>query len=133
MRAKLQPPPLRRSGLPEHYELVIESEGRIKVPDLVQEALELQPGDFLSLTRNEISLRLDLYKELVHDLQRSVKPENRRRCLEQFSSQPRTAVGANGEVAIPSHLLALSRGDRVILEVITHGLGHTLYLFRAMD
>jgi hypothetical protein len=117
--------------LPESYRLKIESEGCVLLPEELRESLDLEPGALLSLARNDISIRLDLYSELLEDLQRSVRPPNRWRCLEQFISRTLSSVGVDGSVAIPSHLFALHPGDRVVLEVLTQGLGHTLYLYRA--
>ncbi len=117
--------------LPEYFRLEIEAEGFLPFPEELRESLGLEPGALLSLTRNDISIRLDLYTELLEDLRRSVKPPNRWRCLEQFISRTLTSVGADGRVAIPPDFLALHPGDRVVLEVVTQGLGHTLYLYRA--
>jgi len=115
---------------PESFRLEIESEGFLPLPEELRARLGLELGALLSLTRNDISIRLDLYIELLEDLRLSVKPPNRWRCLEQFISRTLTSVGADGSVAIPSDLFALHPGDRVVLEVFTQGLGHTLYLYR---
>lgn len=119
------------SPLSERYELLIEVEGQLQFPLAVQEALKLEPGDLLSLTRNEISVRLDLYGELLADLRRSVKEPENWRWLEQFLRRALTAVGEEGSVAIPPELLALRPGDRLVLEVVQQGLGHTLYVYRS--
>jgi hypothetical protein len=116
--------------LPEYYHLVIESEGCVLLPEDLIQSLDLEPGDLISLVRNDISIRLDLYSELLADLQHSVKPPNRWRCLEQFISRTLSSVGADGGLEIPSDLFSLLPGDRVVLEVLAQGLGHTLYLYR---
>lgn len=117
--------------VPEHHVLAVEAEGIVPLPPRVQEALGLEPGDLLALTRNQISIRLDLYGELLEDLRRSVKPPNRWRCLEQFLRRTLASVGADGSVAIPPAFMALQAGDRLVLEVMTQGLSHTLYIYRA--
>lgn len=93
--------------LPESYRLEIRSEGLVPLPPELSESLGLEPGTLLSLTRNDISIRLDLYTELLEDLRLSVKPPNRWRCLEQFLSRTLTAVGADGGVALGKELMAL--------------------------
>jgi len=118
---------------PDHFALETEAEGRLPLPPAVRESLGLEPGDLLSLTRNEISVRLDLYGELLDDLRRSVKEPQNWRWLEQFLRRTLTAVGEDGSVAIPPELLALRPGDRLVLEVVQQGLGHTLYAYRTDD
>lgn len=44
------------------------------LPPELSESLGLEPGTLLSLTRNDISIRLDLYIGLLEDLRLSVKP-----------------------------------------------------------
>lgn len=116
---------------PGRFDLVVEAEGRLDLPPVVTEELGFEPGDLLSLTRNEISVRLDPYRDLLRDLQRSVKEPNNWRFLEQFLRRTLTSVGFDGSVAIPLGLLALHPGDRLFLEILAQGLGHTLYLYRA--
>ncbi len=118
---------------PGRFDLVVEAEGRIDLPLLVAEELGLEPGDLLSLTRNEISVRLDPYRDLLRDLQRSVKEPSNWRFLEQFLRRDLTSIGLDGSVAIPPVLFAVHPGDRIVLEILAQGLGHTLYVYRADD
>jgi hypothetical protein len=117
------------SPLSERYELAIEVEGRFDFPPGVQEALRLVPGDLFSLTRNQISIRLDLYSELLEDLRSSVKSPWR--CLEQFLGRNLVAVGLDGSVAIPPDLMPLPRGEKIVLEIMPQGLQHVLYIYPA--
>lgn len=116
---------------PESFRLEVEAEGLLPLPEELRESLGLEPGTLLSLTRNEISIRLDLYTELLEDLRLSVKPPNRWRCLEQFISRILSCIGVDGSVAIPPNLFSLRPGDRLVLEVFTQGLCHSLYVYRA--
>jgi bifunctional DNA-binding transcriptional regulator/antitoxin component of YhaV-PrlF toxin-antitoxin module len=115
---------------PEHFSLEVERAGRVHLPPVVQESLALQPGDLLSIRRNAISVRLDPYRDLLEDLQRSVREADPWRYLGQFLQRALTSIGADGGVEIPPNLLKLSPGDRVVLEVSTEGLRHALYIYR---
>lgn len=117
--------------VPEHHELAVAADGTVPLPPSIQEALGLGPGDLLSLTRNQISIRLDLYGELLEDLWLSVKPPNRWRCLEQFLRRTLVSVADDGSIAIPPELMTLHAGDRLVLEVLSQGLSHILYVYRA--
>jgi bifunctional DNA-binding transcriptional regulator/antitoxin component of YhaV-PrlF toxin-antitoxin module len=115
---------------PEHFRLEVEGAGRVPLPLAVQEILRLQPGDLLSVRRNTVSLRLDPYRDLLEDLQRSVRESDRWRYLGQFLQRPLTSVGLDGSIEIPPDLLELAPGDRVVLEVSTEALRPALYLYR---
>jgi bifunctional DNA-binding transcriptional regulator/antitoxin component of YhaV-PrlF toxin-antitoxin module len=112
----------------EHFSVGVERAGRVHLPPVVQESLDLQPGDLLSIRRNAISVRLDPYRDLLEDLQRSVREADR--YLGQFLQHPLTSIGADGGVEIPPDFLELAPGDGVVLEVLTEGLRHALYLYR---
>ncbi|HEY2290684.1 MAG TPA: hypothetical protein VGM86_08285 [Thermoanaerobaculia bacterium] len=116
---------------PEHFSLEVERGGQVHLPPVIRENLDLQPGDLLSIRRNAISVRLDLYRDLLEDLQRSVRESDRWRYLGQFLHRPIASIGADGGVEIPPALLELVPGDLVVLEVSTEGLRHALYLYRA--
>jgi hypothetical protein len=111
-------------------EVEVEAEARVHLPPVVQEILDLQPGDLFSIRRNAISVRLDPYRDLLEDLQRSVREADRWRYLGQFLQRPLTSIGADGGVEIPPDLLELAPGDRVVLEVSMEGLRHALYIYR---
>jgi AbrB family looped-hinge helix DNA binding protein len=121
------------SALLSHAQLnlEVESDGQIHLPAAVRETLGLEAGDLFSLTRNAISIRLDPYKDLVEDLQRSVQGPARWRFLEQFLRRTLASVGADGSVAIPPKLLPLRAGERLVLEVVAEGFRHALYVYRA--
>lgn len=115
---------------PEHFRMDVERAGRITLPPDVQENLHLQPGDLLSVRKNTVSLRLDPYRDLLEDLQRSVRESDRWRYLGQFLQNPLTSLGSDGSIEIPPDLLKLAPGDRVVLEVSTEPLRAALYLYR---
>jgi bifunctional DNA-binding transcriptional regulator/antitoxin component of YhaV-PrlF toxin-antitoxin module len=115
----------------ELFSLEVESDGQVHLPASVRESLGVEPGDLLSLTRNAISVRLDPYKDLLEDLQRSVKEPGNWRFLEQFLRRTLASVGADGGVAIPPGFLTLRAGDRFVLEVVAEGFRHALYAYRA--
>jgi bifunctional DNA-binding transcriptional regulator/antitoxin component of YhaV-PrlF toxin-antitoxin module len=115
---------------PEHFSLEVEGAGRVHLPPVVQESLDLQPGDLLSIRRNAISVRLDPFRDLLEDLQRSVHGADRERYLGQFLQRALTSIEADGGVEIPPDLLELAPGDRVVVEVSTEGLRHALYIYR---
>jgi hypothetical protein len=96
------------SALLSHAQLnlEVESDGQVHLPAAVRETLGLEAGDLFSLTRNAMSIRLDLYKDLVEDLQRSVKGPANWRFLEQFLRRTLSTVGSDGGIAIPPKLLA---------------------------
>jgi bifunctional DNA-binding transcriptional regulator/antitoxin component of YhaV-PrlF toxin-antitoxin module len=121
------------SSLLSHAQLnlEVETDGQFRLPAAVRETLGLEAGDLFSLTRNAISIRLDPYKDLLEDLQRSVKEPGNWRFLEQFLRRTLTSVGADGGVAIPPKFLALHAGDPLVLEVVAEGFRHALYIYRA--
>ena len=117
-------------GLAEQFELVVEFPGRVTLPPEVRAALGLEPGDLFSIERNTLSLRLDSYRELLADWGTSSLPDRWRK---EFFQRPQTTLEGNGVLPIPSDLLPLAEGDRLVLEVVTKGLSHELYLYRAED
>jgi hypothetical protein len=123
----------RSLGVAEQVAFVIRSEGRVHLPLRVRESLGLEPGDFFAISRNPISLRCDLYRELLEDLQRSIRDTNGGLSLERFLRYTLVAVGDGGSLVIPPQLLPLHPGDRMVLEVAAEGLARTLYLYRAHD
>ena len=117
-------------GLAEQFELVVEIPGRITLPPEVRSALGLEPEDRFAIERNPVSLRLDSFRELEADWRASSLPDQWR---EELSRRPQTALEADGSLPIPSDLLTLPEGDRLVLEVVTKGLSHELYLYRVED
>ena len=117
-------------GLAEQFELVVEVPDRVTLPPEVRAALGLEPGDRFSIERNPVSLRLDSFRELEADWRASSLPDHWR---EEFSQRPQTALDGDGSLPIPSDLLPLPEGDRLVLEVVTKGLSHELYLYRVED
>lgn len=117
-------------GLAEQFELVVEIPGRVSLPPEVRAALGLEPGDRFSIERNPMSLRLDSFRELEADWRASSLPDHWR---EEISQRPQTALEGNGALPIPSDLLPLPEGGRLVLEVVTKGLSHELYLYRVAD
>ena len=117
-------------GLAEQFELVVEIPGRVTLPPEVRAALGLEPGDLFTIERNPLSLRLDSYREMLADWGASSLPD----CWsEEFFQRPRTILEGDGALPIASDLLPLAEGDRLILEVVTKGLSHELFLYRAED
>ncbi len=114
-------------GLAEQFELVVETPGRVTLPPEVRAALGLEPGDLFAIERNPVSLRLDSFRELEADWRASSLPDQWR---EEISRRPQTALEGDGLLPIPSDLLPLPAGDRLVLEVVTKGLSHELYLYR---
>ncbi len=114
-------------GLAEQFELVVIAAGRISLPAAVSAALSLEPGDVFAITKNDLSLRLDSERELRTDWAEGSLPEFWHR---EFLHRPRTVVEADGSLAIPSDLLSLPEGVRLVLEVVTRGLSHEVYLYR---
>lgn len=117
-------------GLAEQFELVVEVPGRVTLPPEVRAALGLESGDLFAIERNPVSLRLDSFRELEADWRASSLPDQWR---EEFSQRPQTALEGDGALPIPSDLLPLPEGGRLVLEVVTKGLSHELYLYRAED
>jgi hypothetical protein len=117
-------------GLAEQFELVVEIPGRVTLPPEVRAALGLEPGDRFSIERNPVSLRLDSFRELEADWLASSLPDHWR---EEISQRPQTALERDGALPIPSDLLSLPEGGRLVLEVVTKGLSHELYLYRVAD
>ena len=117
-------------GLAEQFELVVEVPGRVTLPPEVRAALGLEPGDLFAIERNPVSLRLDSFRELEADWQASSLPDHWR---EEISRRPQTALERDGSLTLPPDLLSLAEGDRLVLEVVTKGLSHELFLYAVED
>ena len=117
-------------GLAEQFELVVELPCRVTLPPEVRAALGLEPGDRFAIERNPVSLRLDSFRELEADWRASSLPDHWR---EEFSQRPQTALEGDGSLPISSDCLPLPEGGRLVLEVVTKGLSHELYLYRVED
>jgi hypothetical protein len=115
-------------GLAEQFELVVESPGRVTLPPEVRAALGLEPGDLFTIERNPLSLRLESYREMLADWGASSLPD---RWSNEFFQRPQTTLEGDGALPIASGFLPLAEGDRLILEVVTKGLSHELFLYRA--
>lgn len=117
-------------GLAEQFEVVVEIPGRVILPPEVRATLGLEPGDLFTVERNPLSLRLDSYREMLADWGASSLPD----CWsEEFFQRPQTTLEGDGALPIASELLPLAEGDRLILEVVTKGLSHELFLYRVED
>ncbi len=117
-------------GLAEQFELVVEVPGRVTLPPEVRAVLSLEPGALFAIERNPLSLRLDSFRELEADWRASSLPDHWR---EEFSQRPQTALEGDGSLPIPSDLLPLPEGEKLVLDVVTKGLSHELYLYPVED
>ena len=120
-------------GLGEQVEVTAGAGGEILLPSGVREALPLGAGALLSVLRQPLSLRLEIYSEFLADNWDAVSPLNRWRYLEAFLSRPLASMGERGDLNLPPGLLPLGEGDRVILEKVRRGLCHELFLYRVED
>ena len=116
----------------EQVEINVGPHGEILLPFQVREALGLRAGELLSVLRQALSLRLEVYSEFLADADAVLQPY-RWRYLESFLSRPLASVGEGGGLNVPSGLLPLLEGDRVILETVRRGLFHELFLYRVED
>lgn len=86
----------------QHFSIEVETEGRIFLPPFVQKVLDLQPDDLLSVRPNTVSVRMDPYRDLLVDLQQSVRPGSAGwRYLSQVLQHPLTSVELGGSLEIP--------------------------------
>lgn len=122
-----------RAGLPEQVEIIAGPRGAILLPLEVREALGLKPGELLSIVRQPLSLRLEIYREFLADSWDAVSLLNRWRYLEEFLSRPLAAMDGEGGLLLPPRLFPLRAGERVILEIVRRGLCHELFLYRVGD
>lgn len=109
--------------------VVIEAEGRVRLPPEALAALDLRPGDLLSLQKHAISIRLDLYREMLAALRGSLGGPEEARLAREFLERQKTQVGEDGSVEIPRELMVLEAGRTYVLEGVREGLGHALYLY----
>jgi hypothetical protein len=122
-----------RPEMGEQVEVVVGPGGEILVPLEVREALGLRAGELLSVLRQPLSLRLEIYGEFLADNWEAVSPRNRWHYLEAFLSRPLASMGEGGDLNVPPGLLPVQEGDRVILETVRRGLCHELFLYRIED
>jgi hypothetical protein len=116
-------------GLAEQFELIVVSAGQLGLPQEVCASLHLEPGDLFSLVKHPISLQLESYSEFLAENWAAFSRPTRWLYAEEFLRRPLTALEANGAISIPDELLPLGLGDRLVLEVVTRGLSHDLFLY----
>ena len=116
-------------GLAEQFELIVVSAGRLGLPQEVCAALHLGPGDLFSLVKHPISLQLESYREFLAENWEAFSRPTRWLYVEEFLRRPMTALEADWAISIPSAFLPLVLGDRLVLEVVTRGLSHDLFLY----
>ena len=121
------------TGLPEKVEIVAGPRGAILLPEKVRDSLGLWPGELLSIGRQPLSLRLEIYREFLTDSWDAVSLPNRWRYLEEFLSRPLAAIDREGGLLLPPRLFPLRAGDPLILEIVRRGLCHELFLYRVED
>lgn len=120
-----------KAGWGEQHDLTVAEAGALTLPHALSGRLGLAPGDLLSVEPGPVSLRLEIYRELLAADWEGLSSESAWRCVEEFLGRPLTAVLAGGRLPIPADLLPLARGDRVVLQVVGRGLFHDLFVFRA--
>jgi len=113
-------------------EVIVGPGGEILLPLEVREVLGLRAGELLSVMRQPLSLRLEIYSEFLADWE-AVLPPYRWRYLEAFLSRPLASLGEGGALNVPPGLLPVREGDRVILETVRRGLCHEIFLYRVED
>jgi len=110
----------------------VQTAGRIQLPPALAVALRVGPGALFAiqpLRRRGVLLRL--YDDLLAVLP-GLSVESRWSLVETFLRRPLTALGPDGALALPRELLALRRGQRLLLEADDpHLWSRTLYLLRA--
>jgi hypothetical protein len=120
-------------GLAEEFELIVETPGRVALPLEVRAELGLKPGDLFSIVTHPVSLRLESYRELLADCLEVSLP-NRGFYSQGFFRRPWVVLEADGAFTIPGEVgFPFSTGDRLVLDVVTRGLSHELYLYRVED
>jgi hypothetical protein len=111
------------------FSLIAGSGGMLSLPSQLLCALDLSPGDILSLTPGALSLHLHTFREFLSEDWEAVAPEIRGRFLEDFLRRPLVAIEDAGTLRIPPEVLPLGEGDRVTLQVASQGLARVLYLY----
>jgi bifunctional DNA-binding transcriptional regulator/antitoxin component of YhaV-PrlF toxin-antitoxin module len=123
--------PLR---LAEQFDLVVETPGRVALPLEVRVELGLEPGDLFSIVTNPASLQLESYREFLMDNLEAVSPQNDGFYTRDFFRRAYTVLEADGAIELPGELVPrFPAGERVVLEVVTLGSSHEVYLYRAED
>lgn len=117
-------------GLSGLFELTVETAGVLSLPLEVIEQVGVVPGDILSLERWTASLSLEIYHEFLADNWRALSSENRWHYLDEFLRRPLTAIERGGTLRIPPEVFPLLQGEKVVLQVMRHGLSHKLFLWR---
>jgi hypothetical protein len=130
----------QRARAGEQVDLRVEVPGELVLPREVLDRLRLDPGDRIAFEPGPHSIRLDLYLEVLGSLgnpalARGGAAEDRdrepaRRLVEEFLSQPSTALLTGGRLPIPHEVLPLAGGDRCVLQIVPRGLVHEIFLFK---
>lgn len=120
----------QRARAGEQVDLWVEVPGELVLPREVLDRLRLDPGDRIAFEPGPHSVRLDLYLEVLASLPEERDQEPAGCLVEEFLSQPSTALLTGGRLPIPPEILPLAAGDRCVLQIVPRGLVHEIFLFK---
>jgi hypothetical protein len=112
------------------YELRIEQDGFLSLPEDLAEGLDFQEKDALALDPGPASVGIESHREFLSALDVVAEGTLRARLRSQFLARPKTVVGAGYTIEIPAELLPLRAGRTARLQVLNRGMTREVYLLR---
>jgi hypothetical protein len=116
-------------GPNERFDLIVREEGILPLPERVALALRLESGETVSMERWPGSLFLETFTAFLDALEEEVpRGKHWSEVVRVFLSRALAVVEGGGlNLPIPSSLVPLLPGDRVVLQVIYRGSFPDLY------
>lgn len=112
------------------YELRIEKDGFLSLPEDLAEGLDFQEGDALALDSGPASLGIESHREFLSALDAVAEGKLRTRLRRQFLARTQTVVGPDYTIEIPAELMLLRAGRMARLQVLNRGTTRDVYLLR---
>jgi hypothetical protein len=114
------------------FEVTADEDGRVQLPEALIERLKLTEGDLLAFEPGPLSVRIDLFRDVLADNWRALAPEIRSSYLFDFLRRPLAAIGPGGTLALPPEVFPRAAGEGLLVQVVPRGLSDVLYLYRSV-
>lgn len=107
-------PPLFLSS---RFEIPVEAGGRLPLPAELVRPLGLEPGDIVTLEPVVTIWKVRFYRQVLTFPWETAAPGARWWFTADFLHLPLTALDETGALVLPSEVLPLAAGDRMILRI----------------
>ena len=112
------------------YELRIEQDGLLSLPEDLAEGLGFEEGDALALDSGPGSVGIESHREFLSALDVVAEGTLRAQLRSQFLARPKTVVRPGYTIEVPAELMPLRAGRTARLQVLNRGMTREVYLLR---